>query len=1087
MFRKLISAVLLPLFLLNFIVSTQAQQDKNAQMPEDVNADLPRVVRKQIGKQSYLLERSKNLALLRGLPYPKPDARNKAVYEMMRQENALRAATGQPDAAPSAFWQPLGPAPIPEGQTSVRRDPVSGRTSAIAVHPTNPNIAYVGTADGGLYRTLNGGATWTALLDNALTLAIGSVAIAPSDPTIVYVGTGEPALPGFFGVGIYRITNADTNPVVAGPLNRNASNQDVFTGLSVSKIVVHPTNPNVLFASTVFGSAGLGFDFPVSIPARGLFRTTNALAASPAFEKINVITSGGSNNRDIVDIVMEPGNPNRLLASVLAFQGADFGVYLTTNALDAAPAFTRTLTTALGTGARTELAINKVGSAVTVIAASGLGDGSVFRSTDGGTSFVPAAQNGFCGGQCFFNIGVAIDPNDANIVYIGGQTNPMFAKSTNGGANFTTSQVGLHADTHAITVAPSNPNVIYVGNDGGIWRSDDGGNNWLSRNTAGYSATQFQSLALHPTDRHWLIGGTQDNGTNFLEPNGTAWVHSDDGDGGFTAVDRNATSPTSIVAAYHTYFNIQNFLIGFTVATTTVPNGDPIWGNFLGCIQGTSNNGIACADDTLFYAPLVLGPGNPSTLYFGTDKLYRSTNLGTTMTPVSQALGVPVSAISISPQNDNVRVVGTATGGLFATSSGSATLTDIDPAGIVPNQFVGRIAVDPTNQNTVYVALGGFGVPAGQHVWKGTNLSSGAPVWTAAGNGIPDIPVNGFAVDPANPNNLYAGTDIGVFRSTDGGVSWQPFSDGLPRVAVFDMAIQPVHRVLRIATHGRGIWEMNLNAPVTRRPPADFDGDGRTDLSVFRNGSWFITNSSNNQFRGIAFGQAGDIIAPGDFDGDGKTDTAVFRAGNWFILNSSNNAFRSVAFGQAGDRPVAADYDGDGKADTAVFRAGNWFILNSSNNAVRVAAFGLSDDLPTPGDYDADGKADVAVFRSSNGGWFALKSSDGGVIAQQFGQAGDKPVAADYDADGRTDFAVFRPSNGGWYIQQTTAGFRGLQFGISTDIPSQGDFDGDGRTDFAVFRNGNWYISLNVNNQFRAEFFGQAGDIPIPSGYNPLQ
>ena len=1099
--RKLFSATLLFLYLFNLVPFALASEtreerrdnDKSINKTEEFEAndpdfedpDLPPGGRK-ISKDDFLRGRQEQVSLLRGLPYPKINSRQKAIFEMESKENALRAATGEPDAAPQAVWQPLGPAPIPNGQTVGRTDPVSGRVSAIAVHPTNPNIVYVGTAQGGLYRSLDGGANWTPLLDNALSLAIGSVAIAPSDPSIVYVGTGEAAFSAdsFFGVGIYRINNADTNPTVTGPLNRDAANNDVFTGRSVSEILVHPTDPNILFATTTNGVGGIGGNAPAAAAFAGLYRTSNATSAAPTFERLNVSIAGAV-SRATIDAVMEPGNPNRILVAVVG-SGGDGGIYVTNNALDPAPAFTRTLTTPDGsTNGRTELTIQKSGDSVTVYAASGISNGTVFKSIDGGATFAQTVANGFCNPQCFYDIAIAVDPNDANRVYLGGSPALAFGISTNGGTSFVSSSTGLHVDTQAIAVSPSNPNVIYFGSDGGIWVSSDAGASWLSRNNASFSATQFMSISLHPTDRYFTLGGTQDNGTQFLRPN-NSWVRATGGDGGFSAVDQNATDTTN-VTGYHTFFNSTGSQIGFQRITTFNGTGTLQPGSFLGC--GGTANGLACADPVLFYAPMTRGPGNPNTLYFGTNKLYRSSDRGTTMTPVSQAFSLRVSAIGISPTNDNVRLVGTTGGQVYATTDGSATMTDV--TGSIPARYIGRIKV-AGNSTTAYVAVGGFGIPAGQHIWKTTNLGNNTATFAPAGNGIPDVPVNALEIDPADAtgNTVYAGTDIGVFRTVDGGANWTPFSDNLPRVAVFDMAMHPVYRFLRIATHGRGIWEMDLNT-ATRRPPADFDGDGKTDVSVFRpnGGFWYILNSLNNNFRGEQFGASGDVPAPGDFDGDGRADLAVFRQGNWFISQSSNNAFRAVQFGAASDKPVAADYDGDGKTDVAVFRSGSWYILQSATNQFRGVSWGLADDLPVPGDYDADGKFDIAVFRPSNGSWYVLKSSDNAILAAQFGANGDKPVAGDYDNDGKYDFAVYRPAAGAWYVLQSTAGFRGVGFGIASDIPAQGDFDGDGRTDFGVFRpsDGIWYILLNANGQLRAASFGANGDVPAPSAYNPLR
>ena len=838
---------------------------------DDPNSDpdLPPGMSGHIDKEAYLRARADYIDMKRGRPFDLPyDPREKAIEQMDRQEtsrNSLMRRFGLASLLSSMTWTHIGPSPIPNGQTSAVSMPVSGRTIAIAVHPTDPDTVYVGTAQGGLYKSTNGGTNWTPLFDFQLeSLAIGAITIDPTDSSIVYIGTGEPNLSAdsFAGRGLYIIRNANSpSPSLTGPFRLNGAGSDIFTGRAIGRVAVSSTDNNVIYVSTTSGTGGNPNTTPATLPNRGLYRSTNAQSATPTFEQVQVTGVPLPNDRTMVDVVLDPANSNLLLVTVIGASG-DGGIYRTANALDPAPAFTRTLTLADGTtNGRAELTVTRNATQGTtfytatgeIVTSACTGNnatrgGAARKSTDGGLTWSSpmTGSAGFCGGQCFYDIAIAVTP-DNQTIHLGGAARSgtagicnidVMKRSVNGGASFARNDTGLHADEHVLAVSPSNPNVVYTGSDGGIWRSVNNGTNWTSLNNSDFSATQFQSLALHPFDRYISIGGTQDNGTNCLAPDGTTWTNCQGGDGGYALIDSNAQD-ISNVTAYHTFFNQTTTQIRFERTLTN----SYAWTS-KGCQNGVSNNGIGCGNAVLFYAPMELGPGNPNTVYFGTDRLYRSTNRGDTMTLASQGPLVPVSAtqgvvlttIGVSRQDDNVRIVGLRNGQVFATTTGNTTLTDVTGANFpAPNpadparKSIGRAIIDPNNKFTAYVTFTSFGVPAGQHIFKTTNLNDPVPTWTVAGNGIPDVPVSSLVVDPQNSDSLYAGTDIGVYHSSDGGASWAPFGTGLPRVAVFDMKISNVQRILRIATHGRGIYEISIpgqQLPIIRGGSAAVVAEG---------------------------------------------------------------------------------------------------------------------------------------------------------------------------------------------------------------------------------------------------------------------
>ena len=820
---------------------------------ETDSPDIPAFAWGLIDEETYLQLRDGLTAIKRGLPdlLLNRGARSRAIRQLEQQEKSLLSLhaeatriAGKTGAIVVAVptWTPLGPAPIPNGQTkSVEPVKVSGRVTAIAVDPVDANTLYVGTAQGGLYRTQNGGTNWTALMDSALSLAIGAITIDPSNHDIVFVGTGEGnfSLDSFFGVGLYIIRGAtQATPTLTGPYNSDGTN-DVFTGRSITQILVNPSNDNNILVSTAAGYSGMSSTPFSTPPTRGVYLSANALSPTPTFLRQTIQMPYA--DRDVTDMAMDPGNASTVMVNVSSRALAgDGGIWVSTagDPWTGSATWTQTLPKA----AIGKLAVNRSGAppATTFLATfaesvfctpSGGApikvNGSMSKSTNGGVDWVPVpAAAGFCGGQCFFDMSIAIDPGNAMNILIGGSAigrhaaigacgSGIMGRSTDGGVTFLPSQDYLHADSHATVYAPSNHSVVYTGNDGGIFVSNNAGATWQSRNTADLNTMQFESLSLHPTNPNFMIGGTQDNGTQYRKADGT-WTRIDWGDGGFSGIDQGSTNVTS-VAMYHTYFNRTNRLIGFARVTDPANAGDGNWTQF-GC--GFKNpSGINCADSVLFYAPLALGPGSPNTVYFGTDHLYRSADRGENNDAVSQdplfavpcqpptagTCPVPVSAIGISAQDDNVRIVGLTNGHVFATTTGSTTLTDVT-GGWKPNMYIARAVIDPNNKNTAYVTLDGYGTP--NHVWKTTNLSGVPPSWTAMSSGIPDVPVNAFAVDPGNSNYLYAGTDIGSYSSTDGGLTWSAYGMGLPRVAIFDLNIQPVAHKIRVGTHGRVAWEI---------------------------------------------------------------------------------------------------------------------------------------------------------------------------------------------------------------------------------------------------------------------------------------
>ena len=340
-------------------------------------------------------------------------------------------------------------------------------------------------------------------------------------------------------------------------------------------------------------------------------------------------------------------------------------------------------------------------------------------------------------------------------------------------------------------------------------------------------------------------------------------------------------------------------------------------------------------------------------------------------------------------------------------------------------------------------------------------------------------------------------TQPGTFDGTLGGATWG-FNWTAPATNVGPVTFYAAGNQANgdgTSTGDRIVTATAMSQPTIVDPVEaafDFDGDGKTDIGIFRPGpgEWWVNRSSTSQTFALQFGASTDRITPGDFTGDGKADIAFWRPSNgfWFVLRSEDFSFFSVPFGTTGDVPVPADFDGDDKTDIAVFRPSDttWYISRSSGGT-DIVQFGTAGDQPVPADYDGDNKADIAIRRpnGANGAEWWINRSTAGLLALVFGVSADRTVQADYTGDGKADIAFWRPSNGTWFVLRSEDfSFYSVPFGASSDIPVPGDYDGDGKSDTAVFRPGetNWYIDRSTAGVLIVQF-GSTGDVPIPNAF----
>lgn len=689
-------------------------------------------------------------------------ALRRGFLQMRSRWPALLARDATADAiAATRAWAPIGPAPIAGGY--------SGRISTIAVHPADSDILYIGGAQGGVWKSTNGGTTWTPLTDRECSLAMGSIAIDPVNPQIVYAGTGEMhfSADSYYGCGVLRSVDGGTTWTQFGG--------EIFDtntgGARISKLIIDPPTAGSIATTTVYAATTVGVYI-----SRDSGLTWSRLLDGVA-----------------TDLVMHPTDPRSLHAAIGLPGGiaaANNGVYRTD---DGGTSWTRQTSGFPATNVgRIALAIapsapNVLYAAVQdQLSGGGGADGrllGIYKTTNGGTTWVRTSATGAdCASQCWYNLVIAADPRDPEIVYFGGV---LLYRSDNGGVQFSNILRDIHVDQHAIMFDPRNPDRLFVGNDGGIYRSTNGGASWVSLNT-NLAITQFYAgIALHPTDPAFALGGTQDNGT--LEYSGVdTWSIVLGGDGGYTAID------------------YQNPL--YSWAETQWSAGSGFSGPRLrigpGQFGARKVNGIDLNDRAQFIPPLVMDPTDPAVLYFGTFRVYRTSNRGDFWAPISTDLsrGGNGRITSIAPSRSDPSTIwaGTNDGAVQVTRNGGATW-DLRTTGL-PDRVVTDISVDATDPATAVITVSGFGTG---HVFRTTDAGLS---WSDISANLPDVPVNAALTHASLGRDIFIGTDLGVFQTSNGSATWTPIVDGLPNSAVFDLAYNAQTGFVVAATHGRGMF-----------------------------------------------------------------------------------------------------------------------------------------------------------------------------------------------------------------------------------------------------------------------------------------
>lgn len=718
--------------------------------------------------------------------YPSGEMNREAYRDALQQAKELRVNP----VKSNGVWTFAGP------------NNIGGRLTDIEINPLNEEEMYLGTASGGIFKTNNGGLSFSPIFDEQLSLSIGDIALAPNDSEIVYVGTGE-ANPGggslaYDGNGLYRSNNG----------GESWSHLGLDEIGSVGRVVVSNENPDIAYV------AAMGYLFENN-PERGVFKTTDGGENWTQILYVNDSTGA-------IDLAIHPENPDTIYAVMwervrrleyFKYGGYGSDIY---RSYDGGENWEE-----LDNGLPTGLLVGRIGIGISpsnpsVLYAiyadrTGYFDG-LFKSEDGGDTWIQtndAALSDIYASYGWWFGRLKIDPQDENTVY--GIGFDLF-KTSDGGNSWQDITGIAHVDQHEIAVSPTNSNRVYLASDGGFYESLNAGSTWSHNKTL--PITQFYTAAIDASTPYRVYGGTQDNGTNrTLSGSPDTWTQIYGGDGFYCIID--PTNAQYVYAEYQ-YGNLArstNYGSNFSSATT----------------------GISSNDRKNWNTPVVMNPNNPSSLYYGSHRLYKSLNKAVNWEAISEDLTNgpgggnqkygTITSISVSKVDTNIIYVGTDDANVWMSQDNGGNWNKVSDN--LPNRWISRVVTDPVQPSVAYVCLSGFReneyMP---HVFMTEDYGS---TWLDISEGLPEAPVNDLVVWNDVMKRLIIATDVGVFYKDVEFDGWHLFAEGLPLVPITDLALDVASGTLAAATFGRSMYTYTITVGAEDIP------SNLSEITVFPN------------------------------------------------------------------------------------------------------------------------------------------------------------------------------------------------------------------------------------------------------------